>query len=172
VVPILHLFWCIPSLFEDSFHLTAPRFYEDPMGLIVGNATHATRAVVLQYLASSSQCPRSRYVLYEYPVRVNDTYGKRCIAVSLDSDVDTNKELVAHGYSNLLAGLVGTVPNYLVYVNTLLCVRYPHYFVDYLSHKFFKVLSRRGNHATVGLHVSWCDPCCIICWNRANCIHP
>ncbi|KAI0260384.1 sulfate transporter family-domain-containing protein [Gloeopeniophorella convolvens] len=45
------------------------------------------------------------------------------LAVSLDSDVDTNKELVAHGYSNFLAGLVGTVPNYLVYVNTLLFYR-------------------------------------------------
>ena len=43
-------------------------------------------------------------------------------AVSLDSDVDTNKELIAHGYSNFLAGIVGTVPNYLVYVNTLLYV--------------------------------------------------
>lgn len=47
---------------------------------------------------------------------------KPWIALSLDSDVDTNKELIAHGYSNLLAGLLGTVPNYLVYVNTLLCV--------------------------------------------------
>lgn len=43
-------------------------------------------------------------------------------AVSLDSDVDTNKELIAHGYSNFLAGIAGTVPNYLVYVNTLLYV--------------------------------------------------
>jgi hypothetical protein len=51
--------------------LTVPRFYEDQMGPIVGNATHATCAVVLQYLASSSQCPCSRYVLYDYPVRVN-----------------------------------------------------------------------------------------------------
>ena len=55
---------------------------------------------------------------------MNDT---RHIAVSLDSDVDTNKELIAHGYSNLFAGLIGTVPNYLVYVNTLLCVRYPNF---------------------------------------------
>ena len=30
-------------------------------------------------------------------------------AVSLDNDVNTNKELVAHGYSNFLAGLAGTV---------------------------------------------------------------
>ncbi|EIN04492.1 sulfate anion transporter [Punctularia strigosozonata HHB-11173 SS5] len=45
------------------------------------------------------------------------------LAVSLNEDVDTNKELVAHGYSNVLAGLLGTVPNYLVYVNTLLFYR-------------------------------------------------
>lgn len=29
-------------------------------------------------------------------------------------DVDTDKELIAHGYSNFLGGLVGTV--YVVYV--------------------------------------------------------
>ncbi|KAI0795819.1 sulfate transporter family-domain-containing protein [Abortiporus biennis] len=45
------------------------------------------------------------------------------LAVSLNHDVDTDKELVAHGYSNLLAGALGTVPNYLVYVNTLLFYR-------------------------------------------------
>ncbi|KAJ3551621.1 hypothetical protein NP233_g13047 [Leucocoprinus birnbaumii] len=45
------------------------------------------------------------------------------LAVSLNEDVDTNKELVGHGYSNLLSGLVGSVPNYLVYVNTLLFYR-------------------------------------------------
>jgi SulP family sulfate permease len=61
------------------------------------------------------------------------------LAISLNEDVDTNKELVAHGYSNFLSGLLCTVyvysvrlfylnmadpqesrPNYLVYVNTLL----------------------------------------------------
>jgi MFS superfamily sulfate permease-like transporter len=30
-------------------------------------------------------------------------------AVSLDEEIDTNKELVGHGYSNLLAGFLGTV---------------------------------------------------------------
>ncbi|KAF9443821.1 sulfate anion transporter [Macrolepiota fuliginosa MF-IS2] len=45
------------------------------------------------------------------------------LAVSLYEDVDTDKELVGHGYSNLLSGLVGSVPNYLVYVNTLLFYR-------------------------------------------------
>ncbi|KAK7681788.1 hypothetical protein QCA50_015135 [Cerrena zonata] len=45
------------------------------------------------------------------------------LAVSLNHDIDTDKELVGHGYSNLLAGIFGTVPNYLVYVNTLLFYR-------------------------------------------------
>ncbi|THV02009.1 hypothetical protein K435DRAFT_367627, partial [Dendrothele bispora CBS 962.96] len=45
------------------------------------------------------------------------------LSVSLNEDVDTDKELVSHGYSNLLAGVLGTVPNYLVYVNTLLFYR-------------------------------------------------
>ncbi|KAK7036773.1 hypothetical protein VNI00_011439 [Paramarasmius palmivorus] len=45
------------------------------------------------------------------------------LSVSLNEDVNTNKELVGHGYSNLLSGLLGSVPNYLVYVNTLLFYR-------------------------------------------------
>jgi len=35
--------------------------------------------------------------------------GQLSTAVSLNNDVDTNKELVGHGYSNLLSGLIGTV---------------------------------------------------------------
>lgn len=43
------------------------------------------------------------------------------LAVSLNEDnIDTNRELTAHGVSNLLAGFLGVAPNYLVYVNTLL----------------------------------------------------
>ncbi|KAG8968392.1 hypothetical protein FRC03_007589 [Tulasnella sp. 419] len=46
------------------------------------------------------------------------------LAVSLNEDnVDTNRELVAHGVSNFLAGVFGVVPNYLVYVNTVLFYR-------------------------------------------------
>ncbi|KAH8827152.1 sulfate transporter family-domain-containing protein [Flagelloscypha sp. PMI_526] len=45
------------------------------------------------------------------------------LSVSLNEDVDTNKELVAHGYSNFIAGLVGSVPNYLVFINSVLFYR-------------------------------------------------
>ena len=44
------------------------------------------------------------------------------IAVSLDVDVDTNKELVAHGYSNLIGGLVGTVYVSLSLLPSLRCI--------------------------------------------------
>jgi SulP family sulfate permease len=45
------------------------------------------------------------------------------LTVSLDQDVDVNHELVSHGYSNLLAGLLGSTPNYLVYCNTVIFYR-------------------------------------------------
>ncbi|KAI7894467.1 sulfate transporter family-domain-containing protein [Mucor mucedo] len=38
-------------------------------------------------------------------------------------DVDVNRELVAHGISNAVSGLFGSVQNYLVYTNSLLFIR-------------------------------------------------
>ena len=37
-------------------------------------------------------------------------------AVSLDQDVDTNRELIGHGYSNLLAGFTGSVSDVFIFV--------------------------------------------------------
>lgn len=46
------------------------------------------------------------------------------LGVSLAEDnVSLNRELVSHGVSNLAAGMFGTVPNYLCYVNTVLFYR-------------------------------------------------
>ncbi|WWC89504.1 uncharacterized protein L201_004428 [Kwoniella dendrophila CBS 6074] len=46
------------------------------------------------------------------------------LGVSLAEDnVNLDRELVAHGFSNVAAGLTGTVPNYLTYVNTVLFYR-------------------------------------------------
>ncbi|KAF9431534.1 hypothetical protein BGZ76_000190 [Entomortierella beljakovae] len=46
------------------------------------------------------------------------------LGVSTGQDnVDINRELVAHGWSNLLSGAVGTVQNYLVYTNSLLFIK-------------------------------------------------
>lgn len=46
------------------------------------------------------------------------------LALSVGEDnVDTNTELVNHGLSNFLAGCLGTIPNYLVYTNSVLFYR-------------------------------------------------
>ncbi|KAJ2827324.1 hypothetical protein GGI24_002677, partial [Coemansia furcata] len=46
------------------------------------------------------------------------------LAVSTNADkVDTNRELVAHGISNILSGCLGSFQNYLVYSNSLLFIR-------------------------------------------------
>ncbi|BEJ14864.1 hypothetical protein CspHIS471_0406310 [Cutaneotrichosporon sp. HIS471] len=46
------------------------------------------------------------------------------LGVSLAEDnVSLNRELVAHGVSNLASGMAGSVPNYLCYVNTVLFYR-------------------------------------------------
>ncbi|OZJ05631.1 hypothetical protein BZG36_01522 [Bifiguratus adelaidae] len=46
------------------------------------------------------------------------------LGVSTNEDnVDTNRELVAHGISNMLSGFAGSVQNYLVYTNSLLFIK-------------------------------------------------
>ncbi|KAI8320482.1 hypothetical protein GQ54DRAFT_312638 [Martensiomyces pterosporus] len=46
------------------------------------------------------------------------------LAVSTNADkVDTNRELVAHGISNVVSGCLGSFQNYLVYSNSLLFIR-------------------------------------------------
>ncbi|KAI8609277.1 sulfate transporter family-domain-containing protein [Chytriomyces sp. MP71] len=45
------------------------------------------------------------------------------LGVSTNTPYDMNNELYSHGISNLVAGLAGTLPNYLVYSNSLLVMR-------------------------------------------------
>lgn len=46
------------------------------------------------------------------------------LAVSVGMDqFDVDRELVAHGYSNAISGLVGSIQNYLVYTNSVLFIR-------------------------------------------------
>ncbi|KAK9462636.1 sulfate transporter family-domain-containing protein [Lipomyces oligophaga] len=46
------------------------------------------------------------------------------LAVSVDVDnVDVDRELIAHGISNVLSGFAGSIQNYLVYTNSLLFIR-------------------------------------------------
>ncbi|KAG0654151.1 hypothetical protein C6P45_003502 [Maudiozyma exigua] len=46
------------------------------------------------------------------------------LAMSLQMDkYDVDKELIAHGWSNLISGAVGSIQNYLVYTNSVLFIR-------------------------------------------------
>ncbi|CAG8601827.1 821_t:CDS:10 [Ambispora gerdemannii] len=46
------------------------------------------------------------------------------LGVSVGEDnVNTNRELVAHGFSNILSGFAGSVQNYLVYTNSVLFIK-------------------------------------------------
>ncbi|PIA17776.1 hypothetical protein COEREDRAFT_80130 [Coemansia reversa NRRL 1564] len=46
------------------------------------------------------------------------------LAVSTNVDkIDTNRELLAHGISNILSGMLGSFQNYLVYTNSVLFIR-------------------------------------------------
>ncbi|XBW34596.1 hypothetical protein QEN19_000159 [Hanseniaspora menglaensis] len=46
------------------------------------------------------------------------------LAVTLNCDrYDIDQELIAHGWSNFLSGVVGSIPNYLVYTNSVLFIR-------------------------------------------------
>lgn len=46
------------------------------------------------------------------------------LAVTVGMDhFDVDRELVAHGYSNVLSGLIGSIQNYLVYTNSVLFIR-------------------------------------------------
>jgi len=45
------------------------------------------------------------------------------LSVSVNTDVDINKELRIHGYTNFLSGITGSLQNYLVYSNSVLFIR-------------------------------------------------
>lgn len=46
------------------------------------------------------------------------------LAMSLQMDrYDVDKELIAHGYSNMVSGFLGSIQNYLVYTNSVLFIR-------------------------------------------------
>lgn len=45
------------------------------------------------------------------------------LSVSVNTDVDINKELKLHGFTNLFSGCIGSLQNYLVYSNSVLFIR-------------------------------------------------
>ncbi|KAH3678355.1 hypothetical protein WICPIJ_008845 [Wickerhamomyces pijperi] len=45
------------------------------------------------------------------------------VSTKQENDVNVDRELIAHGMSNLVSGLCGSIQNYLVYTNSLLFIR-------------------------------------------------
>lgn len=46
--------------------------------------------------------------------------SKPAFAISTNTDVDMNNELIAHGYSNMVAGIFGGLQNYMAYTQSVL----------------------------------------------------
>ncbi|KAF5382279.1 hypothetical protein D9757_008921 [Collybiopsis confluens] len=74
------------------------------LNLLVGLAAFSLRRRKPMLELPSSALMLSRF----FPLVISD--ARPALSVSLNKDVDTNKELMAHGYSNILAGAVSTVP--------------------------------------------------------------
>jgi MFS superfamily sulfate permease-like transporter len=55
------------------------------------------------------------------------------LSISTGQDFDINREVVAHGISNILSACIGTPQNYLVYTNSVLFIRsgvfYTHFII-------------------------------------------
>ena len=96
------------------------------------------------------------------------------LGVSLQEDnVDLDRELVAHGISNMGAGLLGTVPNYLCYVNTVLCKSSnlaSHYGIA--SNLGPRSLSCRRWFTAVGSDAGRCNWCHHVHRSERHCVSP
>ncbi|MCJ1287118.1 hypothetical protein MMC26_006466 [Xylographa opegraphella] len=78
------------------------------------------RAVNWKALGSTvpAMCALTFFGLLHVPINIP------ALAMSTDEDnLDLNRELRAHGLSNALSGLCGSIQNYLVYTNTVLFMR-------------------------------------------------
>ena len=65
-----------------------------------------------------AMCALTFFGLLHVPINIP------ALAMSIDEDnLDLNRELRAHGWSNALSGLCGSIQNYLVYTNTVLFMR-------------------------------------------------
>lgn len=57
---------------------------------------------------------QSRFLQIHVPINIP------AFALSTNTEVDMNKELVAHGYSNMIAGLLGGLQNYMAYTQSVI----------------------------------------------------
>ncbi|KAF8896886.1 hypothetical protein CPB84DRAFT_1815880 [Gymnopilus junonius] len=83
----------------------------------MGAAAHSLDFGLVRYSALWSTLP-TQFALLFFNI-LHPPLNVPALAVSLNIDVDTNQELVAHGYSNLLSGIFGSVYVFLDSVSQL-----------------------------------------------------
>lgn len=77
---------------------------------------------LIDWVAIAKQFPKMLALTFFGILHVPINVPALAVTVGMDQ-FDVDRELVAHGYSNAISGLVGSVQNYLVYTNSVLFIR-------------------------------------------------
>lgn len=77
---------------------------------------------LVDWLSIAKQFPSMMALTFFGILHVPINVPALAVTVGMDQ-CDVDRELVAHGYSNMLSGLVGSIQNYLVYTNSVLFIR-------------------------------------------------
>lgn len=78
--------------------------------------------LLVDWWAISKQLPSMLALTFFGILHVPINVPALAVTVGMDQ-CDVDRELVAHGYSNAISGLVGSIQNYLVYTNSVLFIR-------------------------------------------------
>lgn len=77
---------------------------------------------IVDWLAIAKQFPSMLALTFFGILHVPINVPALAVTVGMDQ-FDVDRELVAHGYSNAISGLIGSIQNYLVYTNSVLFIR-------------------------------------------------
>lgn len=77
---------------------------------------------MVDFLAIAEEFPSMLALTFFGILHVPINVPALAVTVGMDN-FDVDRELVAHGYSNAISGLVGSIQNYLVYTNSVLFIR-------------------------------------------------
>lgn len=77
---------------------------------------------VVNWLCVLKQIPTMLALAFFGVLHVPINVPALAVTIGMD-DFDVDRELVAHGYSNAISGLCGSIQNYLVYTNSVLFIR-------------------------------------------------
>lgn len=80
------------------------------------------RPSLIDWMAITKQFPKMLALTFFGILHVPINVPALAVTVGMDQ-FDVDRELVAHGFSNAISGLIGSVQNYLVYTNSVLFIR-------------------------------------------------